>query len=155
MAYINNPRGGSDYNRGRKGQTGMAGDQGKVMGNIVKEISSLKQFSEMTVDNLVDYAEKSGEYLCQINLKTNQIRKFLDAVKKIESQCSKGSFERDSVKLLKPKLAYAAGRQREVKPLMELLDPAINIVNSVEDFKKFARFVESIVAYHKFYGGRD
>ncbi|MEW6064674.1 hypothetical protein P378_05020 [Desulforamulus profundi] len=155
MANGNISRGGSDYNKGRGGQQGGPGGQGRVVENIVNGISSLKYFSDMAVDNLVEYAEKAGEYLCQINLKTNQIRKFLDAVKKIESECSKGNFDRDSVKLLKPKLAYAAGRQKEVKPLMQLLDPAINKVNSIDDFKKFARFVESIVAYHKFYGGRD
>ena len=57
--------------------------------------------------------------------------------------------------MLKPKLAYAAGRQDEVKPLMTVLDPCMDRVRSRDDFDRFAKFVESIVAYHKYHGGRD
>ncbi|OAT80441.1 type III-A CRISPR-associated protein Csm2 [Desulfotomaculum copahuensis] len=129
---------------------------------IVAGINSLKRLADLPVDRLVKYAEDMGRHLVQINLKTNQIRKFLDAVKKLEAVKTAGAggsgrefFDRDGVKLLKPKLAYAAGRQSEVKPLMRLLDPCIDRVETKEDFKQFARLVESIVAYHRFYGGRD
>lgn len=127
----------------------------KVVEDIVARIKKLNSLSDLQVDDLVKYSEEMGQHLTQINLKTNQIRKFLDAVKKVGSEGGKGKFSRDEVKLLKPKLAYAAGRQQEVKPLMSLLDPCIDRVNTKEDFKQFARLVEGIVAYHKFYGGRD
>lgn len=148
MVAYRGPRGGNQYG-------GHGSGQNTVVNSIVSGINTLKQLRDLPVDDLVKYSEQAGEYLTQINLKTNQIRKFLDAVKKIESECGVGKFDRDAVKLLKPKLAYAAGRQREVKPLMELLDPCIDKVNTIEDFRKFACLVESIVAYHKYYGGRD
>nr|QNO50785.1 hypothetical protein HMJGLFMP_00027 [Methanosarcinales archaeon ANME-1 ERB6] len=62
------------------------------------------------------------------------------------------------LELLKPRLAYAA-RHDEVKPLKKVLDKAIDGVknsdNKREAFENFLRFIESIVAYHKFYGGKD
>lgn len=131
-------------------------DSNSEINTIVSAINQLKHFADLSVDDLVDYADKLGRFLSQNNLKTNQIRKFFDAVKKIESESNcKKQLNTFSVKLLKPKLAYAAGRQKEVKPLMAVLDPCINKVNTLEDFNKFARFVESIVAYHKYHGGRD
>ncbi|WP_066636013.1 type III-A CRISPR-associated protein Csm2 [Desulfolucanica intricata] len=143
MAGMRNPRSGGNQRDNR------------VVDSIVSNINKLNQLADLSVDDLVKHAEDMGRFLTQINLKTNQIRKFLDAVKKVESEGGTGKFNRTEVKLLKPKLAYAAGRQNEVKPLMSVLDPCIDRVNTKEDFKQFARLVEGIVAYHKFYGGRD
>ena len=126
-----------------------------IVENTIAGIKKLTKLSDLPVDDLVQYSEDMGRHLTHINLKTSQIRKFLDAVKKIDSKGGTGGFSRDAVKLLKPQLAYAAGRQQEVKPLMLLLDPCIDRVDTKEDFKQFARLVEGIVAYHKFYGGRD
>lgn len=139
-------------------------EDSRVVENIVASIKKLSKLADLPVDSLVKFADEMGKHLTQINLKTNQIRKFLDAVRKVESESIKKleqpeggtvNFNSDDVKLLKPKLAYAAGRQAEVKPLMALLDPCIDRVNTKEDFKRFIRLVESIVAYHKYYGGRD
>jgi CRISPR-associated protein Csm2 len=99
-----------------------------------------------------------GDFLAnRVRLKTSQIRKFLDAVNEIKS---KGTQEkeadfRSACMLLKPKLAYAAGRQDEVKPLMAVLVPCIDRVYGKDDFTRFYRFVESIIAYHRYHGGRD
>ncbi len=137
-------------NKHPRGTGNQRSDNG-VVDAIVAGIKKQSKLADLPVDDLVKFSEEMGKFLTQINLKTNQIRKFLDAVRKIEF----GEFKLDDVKLLKPKLAYAAGRQNEVKPLMAVLDPCIDRVNTEEDFKKFSRFVESILAYHKFYGGRD
>ena len=51
-------------------------------------------------------------------------------------------------------LAYQAGRERAVKPLYEELVIEIDkIGESKKKFVEFARYVEAIVAYHKYYGG--
>ena len=62
--------------------------------------------------------------------------------------------------MLKPKLAYTVGRQkREVftalQSLMQVLDPAIDATKDLESFKKLVLLIEAIVAYHRYYGGRD
>ena len=125
---------------------------------VVREISSLKNLSGLQADRLVDLAEKMGDFLAnRIRLKTSQVRKFLDAVNGIKSQGTQesGADFRSACMLLKPKLAYAAGRQDEVKPLMAVLVPCIDRVYGKEDFTSFYRFVESIIAYHRYHGGRD
>jgi CRISPR-associated protein Csm2 len=113
----------------------------------------------LSADELVDIAKIMGKYLKDIGLKTTQIRKFLDSIRKIESQSDKGrKFNPDSVILLKPKLAYAAGRDRDntIKPLMEILEPAISAgAKGYDDFKRLVALIEGIVAYHKYYGGQD
>lgn len=56
--------------------------------------------------------------------------------------------------LLKPKLAYAAARQKAAKPLSDVMSAAIDHVYSVEDFKRLVQLIESIIAYHKAEGGK-
>ena len=130
-----------------------------VAEQAVKEISALKTFSALEVDRLVDLAGKLGDCLAnRIHLKTSQIRKFLDAVNEIKSEGTQGKeadFFRSRCMLLKPKLAYAAGRQEEVKPLMAVLVPCIDRIHSKGDFTRFYQFVESIIAYHRYHGGHD
>jgi len=99
-------------------------------------------------------------------IKTNQIRNVFGAIKRVEMEWTKEKkkekpdFSRikRELELLKPKLAYAA-RHDEVKPLKTVLDKAIDGVKNSNDeqvaFGNFMHFVESIVAYHKFYGGAD
>jgi len=110
----------------------------------------------LTADELVEYAEKMGKYLRAMYLKTSQIRKILDAVNKIKATTDYQKFNREELVLLKPKLAYAAGKQeQQVKPLMNVLLPCIDKVKTYPDFKKFAQFLEAIIAYHKYYGGKE
>lgn len=62
------------------------------------------------------------------------------------------------VKYLKVKFAYQAGRMREVREfgkaacIKEHID---KIGDSFERYQSFARYMEALVAYHKFYSGRD
>ncbi len=59
--------------------------------------------------------------------------------------------------LLKPKLAYASGRQSKVKPFYELMKKGIDATISLDPKDKFVALnnlisiTEAIVAYHKFY----
>lgn len=111
--------------------------------------------------------DKFGKQI--LDLKTNQIRKFLTAVNtvtgKIEIYRAKNDLSNQlpdelasEVKFLKVKIAYQAGRDRNVKDFVqksELITRIDNIGNSVERYEEFARYVEALVAYHKFYGGKD
>jgi len=112
----------------------------------------------LSADELVDIADKMGKYLKTLELKTTQVRRFLDGVRKIDVVSDKGkNFSKDLVILLKPKLAYAAGRDMEkIGPLMQVLEPAITAGSrTYEDFKRLIALIEGIMAYHKYYGGRD
>lgn len=63
------------------------------------------------------------------------------------------------IEYLKVRLVYECGREPYVvKPFVSkagLLDLLSNIGDSRESFKKFSRYMEALVAYHRFHGGQD
>ena len=129
----------------------------KIAEEIAGEMKKLGSLAGLEAEALVEYGKKMGRSLAKAGLRTTQIRKFLDAVNKISAESvGKKDFPfRERTILLKPKLAYAAGRENKAKPLMAVLDSCMDKVRNKEDFSRFARFVESIVAYHRYYNGRD
>lgn len=133
---------------------------------MIQTIRQLKNgLRDYTIRQLVTQAENLGNYLVSQGLKTNQIRKFLDAVNRLKVKLSQDEQEKfttieDEVVLLKPKLAYAAARQQSrhkspVQPLADVIAVAIDHVYDTPDFHRLVQLIESIIAYHKAAGGRD
>ncbi len=97
----------------------------------------------------------------EIKITTSQIRKFLSGVNLIQNKMNEeGEILSDEtvneIKYLKIKLAYQAGREKKIKVLYDNLVPEIdNIGNSKKKFIDFSKYIEAIIAYHKFYGGKD
>ncbi len=94
-------------------------------------------------------------------LTTSQIRKFFGELKRIQADPEKF---KESIPLLKAKLAYAVGRDlksgkpsTKIKEFHEELEKGLDGIRpgNHQDFLRFVKIVESIVAYHKFHGGRD
>ena len=94
------------------------------------------------------------------NISTSQIRKFLYAVNRISN---KVNYQNDSEELsddiideiayMRVQFAYIVGKNRSMEKLYKKLDPVINdiIIKKIrKDFIDFARYVEAIIAYHKF-----
>lgn len=131
-----------------------------IVDEIVKTIEGLKDedgLKTYPIRDLVKHAEEFGPYLRQQRLETNQIRKFLDAVNRLKADLAeKEDFSKveTEVVLLKPKLAYAAARQKAAKPLSKVMSAAIDKVHSGEDFERLVQLIESIIAYHKAEGGK-
>lgn len=128
-------------------------DTSKTIEECIKELQSLKDYP---IRKLVEHAALFGPELRQQRLETNQIRKFLDAVNQSKAKLVGADFAavETEIVLLKPKLAYAAARQRAVKPLSTIMSIAIDKVHSKEDFDRFVQLIESIIAYHKAVGGK-
>ncbi|PMB40845.1 type III-A CRISPR-associated protein Csm2 [Fischerella thermalis CCMEE 5330] len=129
-----------------------------IVDEIVKTIDHLADgLKTYPIRDLVKHAEQFGPYLKQQRLETNQVRKFLDAVNRLKADLAEtGEFAKveTEVVLLKPKLAYAAARQKAAKPLGEVMSAAIDKVHSKEDFERLVQLLESIIAYHKAEGGK-
>ncbi|MBE9214598.1 type III-A CRISPR-associated protein Csm2 [Plectonema cf. radiosum LEGE 06105] len=129
-----------------------------IVEDIIKTIDDLKDgLKTYPIRELVKQAEQFGPYLKQQKLETNQVRKFLDAVNRLKADLGEtGDFTKieTEIVLLKPKLAYAAARQRAAKPLGDVMSVAIDKVHSKEDFERLVQLLESIIAYHKAEGGR-
>lgn len=105
----------------------------------------------------------------KIDVTTSQIRKFLTAVNVVRNKVdlykakNKGAEALSKeltaeIKFLKVNLLYQAGRTDAVKQFMTVskLDIIIDgIGDSLARFVKFTKYVEALVAYHKFLGGKD
>ena len=106
---------------------------------------------------------------------TSQIRKFLTAVNTVIEKVNAYKLEKTDdydtlpvelqaqIKYLKVKLAYQIGRNRskwgnpvedfeKEAGLISLID---GIKSSTKEYEKFAHYIEALVAFHKFYGGKD
>ncbi|MBE9186346.1 type III-A CRISPR-associated protein Csm2 [Microcoleus sp. LEGE 07076] len=129
----------------------------EITKKIVKTITGLESLKTYPIRDLVKHAEDFGPYLKQQRLETNQVRKFLDAVNQMKvtlAQTNDFSKIEIEVVLLKPKLAYAAARQKAAKPMSDVMSAAIDKVRSTEDFERLVQLIESIIAYHKAEGGK-
>ncbi|MBC7196765.1 MAG: type III-A CRISPR-associated protein Csm2 [Deferribacterales bacterium] len=111
---------------------------------------------------MIEIARQKGESFNSI--KTNQIRNFFAAVLSIKNKVqAMESFEFNEIKtdvlLLKPKVAYAAGRNNAVKNFKIFIDDLVDALLESSDKKKatsnFLNIIESVVAYHKFYCESD
>lgn len=86
----------------------------------------------------------------EIGLKTAQLRRFYEAMLAIRGKKSA------SLMILKPQLAYAKARaSRELTPFFVVVNPLMERVYDSEDFNRLVQFIEAIVAYHKYHGGKD
>lgn len=83
---------------------------------------------------------------------TNQLRNIYDDILKIETW--------KDLQMYRPRLAYIAARKRDVQPFVEFIDGLINDIRNPEkegvqkieaQIDSFKNFLESIVAFHKFY----
>ena len=100
---------------------------------------------------------------------TSQIRKFLTAVNSVTNKVTiykaQNPWTKElsedlaaEIKYLQIPLVYQAGRERAVKEFInktQLIDSINSIGTSLKEFENFAKYIEALVAYHKFYGGRD
>ncbi len=135
------------------------------MDDVEKAESVIKKFVQTVNGRNVTYTK--------IDLTTGQIRKFLTAVTSLTNKIEVYKAQNEKVetlpediameiKYLKIKVAYQAGRDNSrnetVKNFVkeaDLFNRIDNIKNSLIEYEKFARYIEALVAYHKFYGGKD
>lgn len=117
--------------------------------------SFIQKDEETIVQEMVNEAERLGRRFAQENkVTTSQIRNIYGTVKKLEMRGWDIQTKRQLL-LLKPRLAYAAGRHGGgVVELKDIISIAIDHVNNEADFKRFCQFFEAILAYHKAHGGK-
>jgi len=116
--------------------------------NVVAEVKNdLDAILAGNSEKMVNDAERLGKHLADRRMTSSQIRNIFSEVKGMHE------FEKYKLDLLRPKLAYTAGRHKQVQDLQEVLDAAIRKVGDDESkFENFKNFFEAIVAYHRLYG---
>lgn len=120
--------------------------------------------------NYVDTAETVVRQLRKdkkgknIRLTTSKIRNILAMVSEIYNEVIHERGEKlsgksqERIQYLRLRITYEAGRDDDVKDFVdksELLQMLKKIENNKEEFLLFCRYLEALVAYHRFYGGRD
>lgn len=93
-------------------------------------------------------------------LTTSKIRGIYGLIMNIYTKINEPSdFEahRGDIQYLKVKMAYEEGREESVKGFLEAtqLRALVGQVGSYDEFMLYCRYAESLVAYFKFYGGKD
>ena len=106
--------------------------------------------------DMVDFADKSGQFMANNGLTNTKIRGVYGEIKRI--QMATFEKEKSSFYLLKPKMAYAVGRDKDNQGLIlfqKIFDDCFSLVANEYQYKNFCNLIEAILAYHKAYGGRD
>ena len=132
----------------------------KMLDAAIREVFAPGKLSEVPTENLIDLAEGVAALCLFRDLKTSQIRNFFGHVKRLASQFRNRGFSREEVELLRIPLVYARGRNDAIEPLYRACISALESISDngdqgKQDFMRFDKLLEAIVAYHKFYGGSE
>ncbi|MCT8395110.1 type III-A CRISPR-associated protein Csm2 [Weissella soli] len=121
----------------------------------------------LTDETYVDKAEKVIKSLDRNNrnpdefkLTTTQIRNLLSLTSNLyDESLGKQSLDglTDKLAYLRVQFVYQAGREKTVKQLVENAEilGALKEINDVASLQRFSRYIEALVAYFKFEGGKD
>ncbi len=109
----------------------------------------------------VQLAEELGYKLKKNGFTITKLRGFFNEVVRYDI---KGEATKANVLMLKPKLAYMVGREygdkkdvaRVFKKIMEIMIDELLSDDQIDKdkYKRFSNFLKSVVAYHKYYGGK-
>lgn len=101
---------------------------------------------------LPDYAEFMGKAMADNKLTSSKIRSVYGEIKRI--QMGEFAKEKASFYLLRPKVAYAVGRDKEnigLQLFKLVFDKSAKCVKDEDTFLHFANFMEAVLAYHRAY----
>ena len=125
------------------------------------DLRGVTDIADITAGDINNIGEEQGKKFSR-SVKTSQLRTFYSAVNRIRVQFQQehsftSPVERSLI-LLKPKLAYAAGRHpRQLKAfqafMVQAIDGVVKSENKGNALTNFFDLLEAVVAYHKFHGG--
>lgn len=141
-------------------------DNSRAVEEVLEKIGKLKMLKDLDIKSMADDGGDADKIAHTLkSMKTTQLRRFFGAIKLIERTIEEEEPEKawNDVEaefyLLKPKIAYAKGRKLIPEEFYQVLKVSLNKIDigsnedKIENFRFFVKFLESIVAYHKFYGG--
>lgn len=125
--------------------------------NVWKAINTYNKELEKKINSYRAQKEK-------IEITTSKIRTILSLNTTIYNDVMLNKEEnlaldiRDNIQYLKVRIAYECGRDEKVKEVVtiaQLLEEIDRIGDKREKYLTFSRYLESLVAYHRYFGGRD
>ncbi|KXT78675.1 CRISPR-associated protein, Csm2 family [Streptococcus sp. DD11] len=126
----------------------------------------------LTDENYVDKAEQAIKDLRRDKrnksnpnafiLTTSKIRNLLNLTSNLYDESNNKDYSqlKDKVAYLRVQFVYQSGREMSVKNLVQEADilsalKEVQQVGNKETLQRFCRYMEALVAYFKFYGGKD
>ncbi|MCM1183527.1 MAG: type III-A CRISPR-associated protein Csm2 [Roseburia sp.] len=118
--------------------------------------------AEKVIKKLKAKTDKNGRSVPMVT--TSKLRNLLALTADIYNEVMNGSGDKLSeeicsrIEYLRVRFLYEAGREPAVKSLVEeagLLDVLKDIKGSKKGYILFNRYMEALVAFHKYHGGRD
>lgn len=170
MAYNQFSRGtgnrGGQYSGGSSGQRGGM-QQAKTEKKVFKPLTE-ENYVELAEEVILkirsaEKADENGKKQVQ-ELTTSKIRNLLamsmdiynDVLERKEEKLDRDLLGR--INYLKVRMVYEAGREKAVKRFVETAD-LVKYITEIKDSKQayllFSRYMEALVAYHRFHDGRD
>lgn len=146
-----------NYRTGQNFRNNNQRNDAEIINQEVKDFYKKAVFNPQWIKSgadpdLVTFAETMGRYMATENLTNSKIRSIYGEIKRIQM----GEFENEksSFYLLKPKVAYALGRDKTAKGLQLfklMFDEASSYVTGPDTFQNFCNLIEAILAYHRAY----
>lgn len=146
------PNSNQNQRRGYSNPNGF--DKEAEINNIVSEFKTI-WISDKVDEDMINFTEKAGKTMKQKGLTTSQIRNVYGEIKRI--QVAGFEKEKTSFFLLKPKMAYALGRDSKnlgLKLFKNIFDKCYAFVKDEKSYKNFCYLIEALIAYHKSFGGK-
>lgn len=123
-----------------------------IDGKLKKGIIEFFEKDDITQE-MIEFTEALGFYLAKKDLSTGQIRNFFGEIKSIQLQ-----YNANRIKLLKPKLEYVAKKNDSdgMKLFRDVMRPTLDFIcyKGEKEYNLFINFFESVLAYHKAFGGK-
>lgn len=123
--------------------------------------ANFAQQAEKVIQSMVETDRRGNK---GIRLTTSKIRNLLSMTNVLYNRARQKKSETldedilKDIQYLKMRFAYESGREKDVKEFVEkagIMSHIDTIGKSRENLLLFCNYVESLVAYHKFYGGKD
>ena len=137
-------------------------NRGGFQQQAVRQVPHVK----LTDKDYVDQAEKIIKKLNDENklLTTSKIRNLLSMISSLYDDVRRSTSEKlnteamSQIQYIRLHFAYEAGRESKVKAFVEeadILRHIKDIADSKGQFMVFCRYMEALVAYHRYYGGKE
>lgn len=114
-------------------------------------------------ESMIEFAKEAGKYMApqdsrdKERLSKSQIRNVFGEIKRIQLKGYDTPEGKSAFMLLKPKVAYAEGRNKTkgLSLFKKIFDAGWKSVEGRMSYNNFCALLESVLAYHKAYGGKD
>jgi len=130
-----------------------------------KEAQNIKNWLLTGIDDTaIEFCDKFGKKIVEGKLTTSQIRIIFGELRRIEMRIKDKKIlpqnEKTTLLMLRPKLAYAVKRHnnegiKEFNAFFKIAYDTIVKNNNFTTFNNLMLLFEGILAFHKYYGGKE